>query len=77
MIVISTQVSLELLRSVLSKESALSDLDCVDKLLGMISPILRDPPAQRDGGGGDADSAMQVVGEEIASACTCCSTQRS
>lgn len=52
------QVSLELLRSVLSKESALNDLDCVDKLLGMIAPILRDPPI----GGRDEmqDAAMQV-----------------
>ncbi|CAM9305470.1 unnamed protein product [Ectocarpus sp. 13 AM-2016] len=52
------QVSLELLRSVLSKESALSDLDCVDRLLGMIAPILKDPP---NGERGDGDAAMQVV----------------
>ncbi|CAN0484214.1 unnamed protein product, partial [Laminaria digitata] len=54
-------VSLELLRSVLSKESALSDLDCVDKLLGMIAPILTDPPS---GPGGDVDTAMQAAQEE-------------
>lgn len=53
------QVSLELLRSVLSKESALNDLDCVDRLLGMIAPILKDPPND-EGGGGDGDAAMQV-----------------
>lgn len=41
----------------LSKESALSDLDCVDKLLGMIAPILKDPPNED---GGDGDAAMQV-----------------
>ena len=41
----------------LSKESALNDLDCVDKLLGMIAPILTDPPT---GSGSDADAAMQV-----------------
>lgn len=52
-----TQVSLELLRSVLSKESALCDLDCVDRLLGMIAPILTDPPK---GETGDSDAAMQV-----------------
>ena len=52
-----TQVSLELLRSVLSKESALNDLDCVDKLLGMIAPILTDPPS---GPAGEVDTAMQV-----------------
>lgn len=57
-LVCSAQVSLELLRSVLSKESALSDLDCVDRLLGMIAPILKDPP---NGERGDGDAAMQVV----------------
>lgn len=41
----------------LSKESALNDLDCVDKLLGMIAPILKDPPNED---GGDGDAAMQV-----------------
>ncbi|CAM9899767.1 unnamed protein product [Ectocarpus sp. 6 AP-2014] len=55
------QVSLELLRSVLSKESALSDLDCVDRLLGMIAPILKDPP---NGERGDGDAAMQAAQEE-------------
>ncbi|CAM9375799.1 unnamed protein product, partial [Scytosiphon promiscuus] len=55
------QVSLELLRSVLSKESALSDLDCVDRLLGMIAPILTEPP---NGEGGDSDAAMQAAQEE-------------
>lgn len=51
------QVSLELLRSVLSKESALSDPDCVDRLLGMIAPILRETP---NGAREDVDAAMQV-----------------
>lgn len=41
----------------LSKESALNDLDCVDKLLGMIAPILTDPPS---GPAGEVDTAMQV-----------------
>lgn len=53
------QVSLELLRSVLTKESALNDLDCVDRLLGMIAPILKDPPPN-GGDVDDGDAAMQV-----------------
>lgn len=44
----------------LSKESALSDLDCVDRLLGMIAPILKDPPNE-GGGDADGDAAMQVI----------------
>lgn len=44
----------------LSKKSALNDLDCVDKLLGMIAPILKDPPI--NGGVDDEhDAAMQVL----------------
>ena len=43
----------------LSKESALNDLDCVDRLLAMIAPILKDPPNEE---GGDGDAAMQVHG---------------
>lgn len=42
----------------LSKESALNDLDCVDRLLAMIAPILKDPPNED---GGDGDAAMQVL----------------
>lgn len=41
----------------LSKESALNDLDCVDRLLAMIAPILKAPPNEE---GGDGDAAMQV-----------------
>lgn len=53
------KVSLELLRSVLSKESALTDLDCVDKLLAMIAPILRDPSGGEKGEE-TTDATMQV-----------------
>lgn len=45
----------------LSKESALNDLDCVDKLLGMIAPILRDAP-NKAGGDDEHDAAMLVGG---------------
>lgn len=48
----------------LSKESALSDLDCVDRLLGMIAPILKDPP---NGDRGDGDAAMQVDSSSVLS----------
>lgn len=51
----------------LSKESALSDLDCVDRLLAMITPILKDPPNEE---GGDGDAAMQVHGS--AQQCAMC-----
>lgn len=53
-------MSLELLRSVLSKASALNDLDCVDKLLGMIAPILTDPPSASGDGADGQDAAMQA-----------------